>query len=640
MKTKRSVGFALLAASFASPSAPAQEEQGIAPPPALPAWMEALPAADAAPRQPDANARSRKVTLDGWTRNAIAVTETNPLSLRLEVQAGTRIEVAFAIVPETEDRGPVPVDFTRVATSGDGSGVPQRSFAWRLGPDTSRRWIDDVVDLSAFAGREVALSIRGAPSAPPSDETCASTALVAAPVVLRAPQRPPWNVVLISIDTLRADHLGCYGYGRRTSPRIDALAAEGVRFAWDISAAPWTTPSHMSLLTGLYPSGHHVNESFDVQASRGSDGPPYRTLDRSVPTLAERLRAAGWRTHALTAGVCVEAWLGFDHGFDSFHVGTFKLTPSVPAEVGDFLARHAPSPFFLFLHTYEVHEQYEELERARKWLSQEDGDKVAELLLTRDAASLAADFDAWSAAGLARSEVFQAFYDAGIETADRYVGFVVDRLKALRVWDRTLLIVTSDHGQELADHDPGQICGQHGHTLYDELLHVPLVIHVPDAEARGVVVDGMVQSVDVAPTVLELLGLEPTAGQQGIGLAELARHGGTSPREVALSEAMAGGQEWKALRTSDHKVIAGFDLPGSERSGIPGDAAWLQLFDLAQDPGEHDDLVERAAELLGRMRDRLVAAFGEITRPIGAETPGQPVSAEALQRLRELGYVR
>ena len=233
-----------------------------------------------------------------------------------------------------------------------------------------------------------------------------------------------------------------------------------------------------------------------------------------------------------------------------------------------------------------------------------------------------------------------AFYDAGVETADAYVGFVADRLRELGLWERTLLVVTADHGQELADHDPGKVFGEHGHTLYDELLHVPLVMHVPDASAHCAVVEGLVQNVDVTPTILELLGLAPDPEAQGIGLAEQARDGGESPRGFALSEATASGQEWKSLRTRTHKFLAGFDLATPERSGLPGEPAWEQLYDLSADPGEQSDLISGAADLAARLRDRMVGAFASITRPIGASTPGQVPSEEMLERLKRLGYVR
>jgi len=629
------------------PSAPPIEEAAAThhEPSELPDWMAALPAADASRLLPEEAARERKVTLEGWTRNAFAVSDAKPLSFTLALEPGAKLELAFALHPDDDAAPPAPVRFVVEARAGHDA----RSDSWQLDADSAGRFVPQLLDLARFGRREVAFTIRVEPGevdAPAEAESerpsfGATTALVAEPILLRSPDAPRWNVVLISIDTLRADHLGCYGYSRATSPNLDAIAAEGVRFEWDVSAAPWTAPSHMSLLTGLYPSGHHVNGSFDELSNNGNEGCVYRTLERATPTLAERLQAAGWRTHALTAGVCVDAWLGFDHGFDTFHVGPFKLDPSVPAEVDDFLTNHAESPFFLFLHTYEVHEPYLDLERGRKWLSPQDDAVLKKLLVRRDAGDLGGDYDALTAAGLGTSEAIQAFYDAGIETADAYVGFVADRLKELGAWDRTLLVVTSDHGQEFADHDPAQIFGEHGHTLYDELLHVPLVMHVPDGDAHGAVVDGIVQSVDVTPTILELLGLEPTPGAQGMSHAELARHGGTSPREIALSEStVSSGEEWKALRAAGHALIAAFSLPTPERTGIPGPAEWEQLYDLAANPGEHDDLAGRATDLLARLRDRMLAEFAAITRPIGDAMPGQGLTDEARERLRELGYLR
>lgn len=257
------------------------QEEGEPPKREVPAFMESLAAADTDGVWTSDAVHGRKVTLEGWTRNGYALPPDGAREFTLHVESETRLELGFALVGIDGATPPV----TTFVVETTGGGAPR--FSWQMELDGGGRWVVRTLELGVLAGHDVTLAIRARPLEPAADPFRAPpppapdfTALASEPVVLAPAATPRWNVVLISIDTLRADHLSCYGRERRTSPNLDALAADGVRFEWDISAAPWTTPSHMSLMTGLYPSGHHVNGGFDEFSNRGADGKGFRTLAR------------------------------------------------------------------------------------------------------------------------------------------------------------------------------------------------------------------------------------------------------------------------------------------------------------------------------------------------------------------------
>jgi arylsulfatase A-like enzyme len=472
------------------------------------------------------------------------------------------------------------------------------------------------------------------------------------PEETHAPPAGPWtNVILISIDTLRADRLGCYGYERPTSPVLDDLAANGARFARAISQAPWTTPSHMSLFTGLYPSEHGLNLGWaEFRSFRDGRG-GYRRLQPEIPTLAERLRAHGYRTLARTGGGTVAGELGFARGFDEYlepkrgprsgrRLPRSKLRPELLADLVAWVESSRDAPFFLFFHTFEVHAPYLHAELARPLL--DDAERAhldrffTEPLRGRPLEALREHLER---GGLFRAEVTSAMYDSGIRHTDAFLGRLFAELRQLGLWERTLILVTSDHGEEFGEHDPERFYDAHCRTLYDELLHVPLILHAPGLVPPGVVIDEVVELVDVAPTMLELLGLPAPEGISGRSLAALLRGGTGDPNASALSEAVCSGPEQKSLRTARHKYVAAFDAPGGERSGIPGPRRWQRLFDLERDPGEQHDALRARPELVETLRARLGAALAPSSERGFARGTGPGPSEDLLRRLRELGYL-
>lgn len=322
---------------------------------------------------------------------------------------------------------------------------------------------------------------------------------------------PSRTVVLISLDTVRADRLGIYGNGPEVSPVLDELAASAVVFEQAMSVAPWTLPAHMSMLTGLDPVAHGVES-------------PERTLPEAVQTVAELFAARGFRTAAFTGGGFVGTGWGLESGFELFdarrtskeHLGFDRY---IDRAVG-WIEEHREEPYFLFLHSFDAHGPYDEAapETLAKFRERAapDGPKDHELYrssYTQYARGMR--FDQYGKVAEALND-----YDAGIHEADAGVGKVLDALRRTGRFEDALVVVLSDHGESFYDH--GLWIG-HGIEMWDDQLRVPLIAKLPRGEMAGTRVPHLVDLVDVAPTLLEAAGWPPDPWMQGTSLASIAR---------------------------------------------------------------------------------------------------------------------
>ena len=456
------------------------------------------------------------------------------------------------------------------------------------------------------------------------------------------------NILLISIDTLRADGLGCYGNPRDTSPQIDSLAALGVRFSRALALSSWTLPSHMTMVTGLQPSVHGCRAS--PMWTRTFD-----RLDERWVTLAEVLRGWGYATVAFTDGRLVGPAFGFDQGFeicdDSGH-GIRRIAEKAI----DWLDRdHGQRPFFLFLHCYDVHhyrppEEYAELfvdDAPERIVALRNRGKELEARLNANA------FD-WM--DPAEVDYIRALYDAEIRKTDAACGRVLANLRRQGLAGETIVIVTSDHGEEFWEH-----CGTgHGWSLHQHQLRIPLILRVPGVAEPGRIDDQWVGLADLMPTILDLLGLPIPSEVQGISVASrlaAARVESEIPREaraperVFLAEASHLGNQ-KCLIAEGHSYLfhgyppIGEDLFDWRRAifvwrNVLHAVAPSELYDLARDPGEWGDLRERDPERVERMRTRLLGlARQNLIRGAmrSGETRGE-LERDVREHLRSLGYI-
>jgi arylsulfatase A-like enzyme len=394
--------------------------------------------------------------------------------------------------------------------------------------------------------------------------------------------RPPSpvgaNVLLIGIDTLRADHLGCYGYPRPTSPRIDALCEEAVVFETAISQSPWTLPAFASIFTGVIPSSHRAGEGKVAAISLLTQARArFTALHPSRETLATRLRRAGWRTASFVSNSFVGPDFGLTRGFQDF-VETETSDTVVKAALA-WLEQHARERFFLFLHIIDPHQPY----------SPPRAD-AAPFIDPAYNGPLGLSYPATLLGG-AQTEADRRrvidLYDGEVRFVDRLVGRVLDALGRLGVKEQTLIVVTSDHGEGLFEH--GHL--GHGQTLYDELLHVPLIVRFPGRTPKGRV-SAQVRTLDIAPTVLDAIGITPPSHLDGVSLMPLARGDGGGDL-LAFAEYLASGVEQKALRERDRKLV----FTPSTREKL--------FFDLRADPDESRSIAPERREIVNELTSRL-----------------------------------
>jgi arylsulfatase A-like enzyme len=427
-------------------------------------------------------------------------------------------------------------------------------------------------------------------------------AVAAAPPAKPAAGRP--NIILYLVDTLRADHLGCYGSGKPLSPNIDAFAQGATLFEDTIAQAPWTRPSVASILTGLGPLAHGVQELHD------------RLPDAAV-TLPELLRSAGYRTAAFSTNWHVSEEAGLSQGFDDFFF--FPEDPQsdeVTRRVVRWLDTNGGrSPFFLYVHTIDPHAPYTPPADLRK--------RFAPSL--RLEAGYEYDLKRIETAeGQERAELIaelRPLYDAEVASNDRSFGALMDALRERGVYDDAVILFVADHGEEFNEH------GDFGHrnNFFRETLSVPLIVKRP-RQTRGERVSRLAQQVDLMPTLLEIAGVRPPDGLPGAGLFRLAASG--DDRRRAISHLISRDRKESICVTqTGWKLVQ----PLHRDMGPPP-----ELYDRLRDPGERsnrmaDDPV-RTGHLLSLIR-------GEMRSRKGLKAETMKIEGEARKALEALGYL-
>jgi arylsulfatase A-like enzyme len=435
-------------------------------------------------------------------------------------------------------------------------------------------------------------------------------------------ERP--NILLITLDTTRRDHLSCYGYGRKTSPHLDALADEGTCYRNALAMSSWTLPSHASLFTGLFPTTHraHYDENAEVSLEAAldtlADSHLYRVngLSAGAETLAETLREAGYVTGGVGGGPWLKPCFGLSQGFDYYDCEVSSISGRPAHEVNalavPFIEQNADRPFFLFLNYFDAHFPYMPPPQHRRrffekgWGGGESGEKNLQILKTI------------------------ALYDAEIFYADEMMGALFRELKRLDIYDDTLIVVTSDHGEQFGRRG---IIG-HGQSLFEADLRIPLVVKPPAAWDRMGSPDARVQLVSLMPTILERLGLRPAAPMdagpigavRGAAVAELYKN----PAKVQADAGGEGGRfdrDLKAVYAGDYKLIV--STRANDR-----DAG---LFDLASDPKETRSLLAARPDLADSMEAALRRWGSSLSPPLDPMRIDE-VDPETARQLKALGY--
>ena len=417
----------------------------------------------------------------------------------------------------------------------------------------------------------------------------------------------PPNIVLISLDTLRSDHVSSYGYERKTTPHLDALAARGFLYENCYSGAPWTLPSHITMLTGLYTDQHRVTVD-------------RRALSPEIPTLAETFQKAGYQTHGLHHPGWIHERHGFDRGFDIFasHRGVEVATEHLDVMFDE----RNEQPWFLFLHLFDIHSA--PIDSKSRWIYKSPADGRDRFLKGASKQFEPGDAEAlWNGsrkATEAQIEALVALYDAGIFYVDSQVQGWVERFEQEGVLDPGVLIITSDHGESLGQRD-GHL-PDHG-WLYEEGLRVPLIIYRGDGEFAPQRVTETVHHVDLAPSLLEVARIEIPSYLPGRSLF------GEIPSEVRTFS--ASYQRYQVRLRFPDKVV---------RSNHPARAGYYA--DLSQDPGElkpipeSEPIFEQRGAALDAAFEREIA--GVILPGDGPLTIDPRMGQKELQQLRALGY--
>lgn len=483
------------------------------------------------------------------------------------------------------------------------------------------------------------------------------------------------NIVFLVLDAVRADHVGCYGYDRETTPNIDAIADSAVRYTNAFSPSIWTPTVHAAIFTGTYPSHSGIHGT-----ALG--------IREDLETLPETLQAAGYRTFAASAGAHIRQDRGYDRGIDEY-VETRRITPdlgslrkvltdrsfakqvvfSLNAGPDDkslykfdrferFASRCASDgdPFFGFVNVKTAHSpfnpprpykelfckdlerpRWEAIERALGALGRQpqsirgfDDEDIRRVAHSGGDEVMAGEIDLDEA----EWDVVEAWYDGAIRYLDERVGSFVERLRSLGVYEDTLLVITADHGDNFGDHG---LTG-HSFSLYDSLLHVPLVVSPPGAESPGRTVDNQVSLLDLHPTFLEVAGETPPENEFATSLVPFddrqfheytfAEYAGYEAPKSRLERKYPNmdtahlARTLQAVRDDEYKLVVGSD-------------GTAELYAWRDDPGETTDLSEAEPDVVEALRDVLEESLAELRTDADLEVPEDP---DLQAQLEHLGY--
>ena len=400
------------------------------------------------------------------------------------------------------------------------------------------------------------------------------------------------NVVLFTIDTLRADHLECYGYQGVKTPQINRLADEGILFEQNIVQTPLTLPSHASIMTGTYPLYHGIRDN----------GGFY--LDEAHMTLAETMKNQGYSTAAFIAAFVLDSKWGLDQGFD-YYYDNFDLTKyktvsldsvqrrgdEVLEEAYKWMGENGHQKFFAWIHLYDPHTPYDPPE---PYKSQYGGRRYR-------------------------------LYDGEIAYVDQLMGEFRSYMEEKGLWERTLIIFTADHGESLGEHKESA----HGFFIYDSDIRVPLIVRFPGAKLAGRTIHNQVRSIDIMPTVLNAVEGNIPESVQGESFLQLLLGQEEESERLAYSETYwpryhYGWSELKLLRKGQYKFI---------------DAPRPELYDIYENPGETEDMINQRASLGIEMKRELDSLIAQYSREGIEDIEPQKIDNDALIKLQALGYL-
>lgn len=512
-----------------------------------------------------------------------------------------------------------------------------------------RQWFDESVVLDQYEGEQVSFVFKTS-AGPNKDNTFDwagwSSPKIVYEEVIHAKRIKHKNVLLISVDTLRADHLGCCGHPRNLSPTLDRLARTGVLFKNAVAQATVTLPSHMSILTSLYPSVHSISP-------RGKFAEVKVALSLAHVTLAEILKKENYQTSAFVDGGWLSRKFGYDQGFNLYDDEGGHIA-AIGEKVRGFLQEHFQEKFFLFMHVYDVHGPYEPPSPYRRLYYK--GNEF-------DPANHSMDFirevgyHQYHKFGDVRDiNYVKGLYAGGVTYVDHELGRIFALMEQLKIFDNTLIVLLSDHGESLFEH---HVYIGHGMFLYDTEARIPLIVKLPQNKWADRVVADQVQSIDVVPTILDVLDLPKLPEAQGRSLLEYMEKPALVRRNNDAFGETPNLPGTFFVRTNRWKYISPFTLSTQEisetlRCSDQVDLAQYiitdeQLYDLYNDPGEIENVIEKEPALAAEFRAKLMQWKEENQRAVNEfrqqrqgqsqKSAGVPLSTEEKEALRALGYI-
>ena len=392
------------------------------------------------------------------------------------------------------------------------------------------------------------------------------------------------NVILISLDDLRSDHISSYGYFRNTTPNIDRLVKESILFENAFSQASWTIPSHASLFTSKYPIKIHMLSEDDK-------------LNESELTISKILKNNGYKTFGLINVFQLNSTYGFNQGFDVYEELNENNTNKTLPIIFDWLENNTNEKFFSFIHFYSIHLPYGQPPYDNLFDPTYKGfvDNISFESLIKDKSNIYlwnyTYFDKTKNLTLKLNDRdiqhIIAHYDGGILYTDSILSKIFDKLKELELYNNTIIIIFSDHGENLMEHN----YLQHGDTLYDEAIHVPIIIYVPNSTLKGIRIKSQVQLIDVVPTILNLLDISIPRQAEGKSLIPLIS--GRQEKDFDKYVFSEDADYDISIRTPNWKLIKNADNS-------------MELYDLKNDPKELNNRINEPLNIIDELKYTLI----------------------------------
>ena len=558
---------------------------------------------------------SASVTLNADTRRALTPSWPSRLTFAVEIPPQAALDFSLAVGTEGRPEHWPSIRF-RIAIN-DGGGK-KTIFQETVELRQRNQWLDRTLDLTDWAEKEAQILFEiGTEDSNTSDPVPPLYPMWGNPVLYsRENRRQRPSIILVSVDCLRPDHMKLYGYERDTTPHLDTFSLESTVFETVSSASSWTLPAHMSMLTGLTPSFHAVTRE--------------RKLAPSIGYLPQILSAAGYEIEGVVSGAYLSPNFGFERGFHNYRVLAQSRAEQIIDETLDLLSRTEGRDFFFFIHLFDPHWRYLPPEDFVERFGPRPPrlDELLNKVLDRQPPSSPEDV-----------EHLKNLYDGEIAYVDRELGRLFDGLKAQGLYEGSLIIVPSDHGEAFYEHGHWQ----HSETLYEEMIRVPLIVKWPiDALVRPVRIEDLVSLIDLFPTILEVAGL-PSADTQGKTLARYLTPSKPARSGTAVSEVIWWSSEQTgkkvALRSRNLKYIATFRGEPGDDLAI-GKMAREELYDLTVDPEEKNNL--ETSDDMTAFREELRAHLEKARRFRAEQQSGGAVVIDETirEQLRALGYIQ